>query len=164
MAPWRSQDRDRSCPQNDQCPSPVRRPAAAVMIYKAPHTNVETCWHQDVAYWLDMPDKRAVSCWVCHKELSFIVRPSIDVHFASLHVLAGGSGRRDDRQWDHVVWQVESDQLYLCHYISIVTLFAFTIDQDLAATSSRRDRTGRPRTAITSCSVSGAKTGASACP
>lgn len=35
-----------------------------MLIYKAPHTNTDVPWHQDQAYWLDMPDKRAVSCWV----------------------------------------------------------------------------------------------------
>ncbi|PKA98248.1 LOW QUALITY PROTEIN: phytanoyl-CoA dioxygenase PhyH [Flavobacteriaceae bacterium MAR_2009_75] len=35
-----------------------------MMINKAPYTNTITPWHQDVAYWTDMPDKRAVSCWV----------------------------------------------------------------------------------------------------
>ena len=35
------------------------------MIYKAPHTDTEVPWHQDQGYWLDMPDKRALSCWVC---------------------------------------------------------------------------------------------------
>ena len=34
-----------------------------MLINKAPHTNTETPWHQDEAYWIDMPDKRAVSCW-----------------------------------------------------------------------------------------------------
>ncbi|XP_078670874.1 phytanoyl-CoA dioxygenase domain-containing protein 1-like [Branchiostoma floridae x Branchiostoma belcheri] len=35
-----------------------------MLIYKAPQTNTCTPWHQDEAYWPDMPDKRAVSCWV----------------------------------------------------------------------------------------------------
>lgn len=35
-----------------------------MMINKAPHTNTITPWHQDAAYWIDMPDKRAASCWV----------------------------------------------------------------------------------------------------
>ena len=35
-----------------------------MLINKAPHTNTITPWHQDAAYWIDMPDKRAVSCWV----------------------------------------------------------------------------------------------------
>jgi phytanoyl-CoA hydroxylase len=34
-----------------------------MLINKAPHTNTITPWHQDAAYWIDMPDKRAVSCW-----------------------------------------------------------------------------------------------------
>ena len=33
-------------------------------MLKAPHTDTITPWHQDQSYWLDMPDKRAVSCWV----------------------------------------------------------------------------------------------------
>ena len=35
-----------------------------MLIDKAPHTNTITPWHQDAAYWIDMPDKRAVSCWM----------------------------------------------------------------------------------------------------
>lgn len=35
-----------------------------MLINKAPHTNTPTPWHQDAAYWIDMPDKRAVSCWI----------------------------------------------------------------------------------------------------
>ncbi|MFD7920623.1 phytanoyl-CoA dioxygenase family protein [Streptomyces sp. NPDC059740] len=35
-----------------------------MMIHKAPHTAVPTPWHQDAAYWVDMPDHRAVSLWV----------------------------------------------------------------------------------------------------
>jgi ectoine hydroxylase-related dioxygenase (phytanoyl-CoA dioxygenase family) len=35
-----------------------------MMINKAPYTNTSTPWHQDAAYWINMPDKRAVSCWV----------------------------------------------------------------------------------------------------
>lgn len=35
-----------------------------MLIDKSPHTNTPTPWHQDEAYWIDMPDKRAVSCWV----------------------------------------------------------------------------------------------------
>ncbi len=35
-----------------------------MLIDKAPFTNTLTPWHQDEAYWINMPDKRAVSCWV----------------------------------------------------------------------------------------------------
>eukprot|EP00045_Choanoeca_perplexa_P005346 m.45102 g.45102 ORF g.45102 m.45102 type:complete len:301 (-) comp13072_c0_seq1:1023-1925(-) len=35
-----------------------------MLIAKAPHTNTAIPYHQDEAYWLDLPDKRAVSCWV----------------------------------------------------------------------------------------------------
>ncbi|NAS11289.1 phytanoyl-CoA dioxygenase family protein [Poritiphilus flavus] len=35
-----------------------------MLINKAPHTNAPTPWHQDAAYWIDLPDKRAVSCWI----------------------------------------------------------------------------------------------------
>lgn len=35
-----------------------------MLINKAPMTNTITPWHQDAAYWIDMPDKRAASCWV----------------------------------------------------------------------------------------------------
>ncbi|ASY33107.1 MULTISPECIES: phytanoyl-CoA dioxygenase family protein [Streptomyces] len=35
-----------------------------MLIHKAPHADVATPWHQDAAYWIDLPDKRAVSIWV----------------------------------------------------------------------------------------------------
>ncbi len=35
-----------------------------MLINKAPFTNTPTPWHQDAAYWIKMPDKRAVSCWI----------------------------------------------------------------------------------------------------
>ncbi|MEM9674401.1 MAG: phytanoyl-CoA dioxygenase family protein [Cyclobacteriaceae bacterium] len=35
-----------------------------MLIDKAPFSETPTPWHQDCAYWIDMPDKRAVSCWV----------------------------------------------------------------------------------------------------
>lgn len=35
-----------------------------MLINKAPLTNSITPWHQDAAYWIDMPDTRALSCWV----------------------------------------------------------------------------------------------------
>lgn len=35
-----------------------------MMINKAPNTDTITPWHQDAAYWINMPDKRAASCWV----------------------------------------------------------------------------------------------------
>ncbi|HEA19901.1 MAG TPA: phytanoyl-CoA dioxygenase family protein [Pricia antarctica] len=35
-----------------------------MLINKAPYSNTQTPWHQDAAYWIDMPDKRAASCWV----------------------------------------------------------------------------------------------------
>lgn len=35
-----------------------------MLINKAPYTNTETPWHQDAAYWIKMPDKRSVSCWI----------------------------------------------------------------------------------------------------
>ncbi len=40
-----------------------------MLIDKAPHTNAATPWHQDEAYWLDMPDKRALSCWLALDEV-----------------------------------------------------------------------------------------------
>lgn len=39
-----------------------------MLIDKAPNTNTATPWHQDRAYWLTMPDTRAVSCWVALDE------------------------------------------------------------------------------------------------
>jgi phytanoyl-CoA hydroxylase len=35
-----------------------------MLINKAPFTNTPTPWHQDAAYWIKMPDKRSVSCWI----------------------------------------------------------------------------------------------------
>ena len=35
-----------------------------MLINKAPFTETPTPWHQDPAYWINMPDKRAASCWV----------------------------------------------------------------------------------------------------
>ena len=35
-----------------------------MMIHKAPYADAATPWHQDAAYWVDMPDHRAVSLWV----------------------------------------------------------------------------------------------------
>lgn len=35
-----------------------------MLIDKAPFSDTPTPWHQDCAYWIDMPDKRAVSCWL----------------------------------------------------------------------------------------------------
>jgi len=35
-----------------------------MLINKAPNTDTITPWHQDAAYWIDMPDKRAASCWM----------------------------------------------------------------------------------------------------
>lgn len=39
-----------------------------MLIDKAPFTNAPTPWHQDCAYWISMPDRRAVSCWVALDE------------------------------------------------------------------------------------------------
>ena len=39
-----------------------------MLIDKAPFTNAPTPWHQDAAYWISMPDTRAVSCWVALDE------------------------------------------------------------------------------------------------
>lgn len=35
-----------------------------MLIDKAPHTDTPTPWHQDAAYWVSLPDTRAVSVWV----------------------------------------------------------------------------------------------------
>lgn len=40
-----------------------------MLINKAPHTNTPTPWHQDAAYWIKMPDKRAASCWIALDEV-----------------------------------------------------------------------------------------------
>ncbi len=39
-----------------------------MLINKAPFTDTSTPWHQDAAYWIKMPDKRAVSCWLALDE------------------------------------------------------------------------------------------------
>ncbi|WPU92840.1 phytanoyl-CoA dioxygenase family protein [Mucilaginibacter sabulilitoris] len=39
-----------------------------MLINKAPHTATITPWHQDAAYWINMPDKRAVSFWLALDE------------------------------------------------------------------------------------------------
>lgn len=35
-----------------------------MLINKPPDTHTETPWHQDAAYWIDLPDKRALSFWI----------------------------------------------------------------------------------------------------
>jgi ectoine hydroxylase-related dioxygenase (phytanoyl-CoA dioxygenase family) len=35
-----------------------------MLIDKAPGTDTPTPWHQDWAYWPDLPDRRAASCWI----------------------------------------------------------------------------------------------------
>ena len=35
-----------------------------MIIAKGAHSDVETPWHQDESYWLDLPDKRALSFWI----------------------------------------------------------------------------------------------------
>lgn len=35
-----------------------------MLIIKASGTNTLTPWHQDEAYWVSVPDKRAASCWL----------------------------------------------------------------------------------------------------
>lgn len=35
-----------------------------MLINKGPYTDTPTPLHQDAAYWIKMPDKRAVSCWI----------------------------------------------------------------------------------------------------
>lgn len=35
-----------------------------MLINKPPFSNAITPWHQDCAYWIDMPDKRAISAWM----------------------------------------------------------------------------------------------------
>ena len=39
-----------------------------MLIDKAPHSNTATPWHQDCAYWIDLPDKRAASIWLALDE------------------------------------------------------------------------------------------------
>lgn len=39
-----------------------------MLINKAPNTNAPTPWHQDTAYWIDLPDRRAISFWVALDE------------------------------------------------------------------------------------------------
>ncbi|MFE4975942.1 phytanoyl-CoA dioxygenase family protein [Kitasatospora sp. NPDC056651] len=39
-----------------------------MMIHKSPGSSVPTPWHQDAAYWIDLPDTRAVTVWVALDE------------------------------------------------------------------------------------------------
>jgi hypothetical protein len=39
-----------------------------MLIDKAPRSGTPTPWHQDCAYWPDLPDKRAASCWIALDE------------------------------------------------------------------------------------------------
>jgi len=40
-----------------------------MLINKAPHTDTPTPWHQDAAYWIELPDTRAVSIWIALDEV-----------------------------------------------------------------------------------------------
>ena len=39
-----------------------------MLIDKAPQSGTPTPWHQDCAYWPDLPDRRAASCWIALDE------------------------------------------------------------------------------------------------
>lgn len=39
-----------------------------MLIDKAPGSGTPTPWHQDCAYWPDLPDQRAASCWIALDE------------------------------------------------------------------------------------------------
>ena len=39
-----------------------------MLIDKLPHTNTPTPWHQDMAYWIELPDVRSLSVWVALDE------------------------------------------------------------------------------------------------
>jgi ectoine hydroxylase-related dioxygenase (phytanoyl-CoA dioxygenase family) len=39
-----------------------------MLIDKASGTDTPTPFHQDMAYWVDLPDRRAVSCWIALDE------------------------------------------------------------------------------------------------
>ena len=39
-------------------------------FYQPANADVTTPWHQDEAYWLNMPDKRAVSFWVALQDVN----------------------------------------------------------------------------------------------
>ncbi len=40
-----------------------------MLINKAPYTDTPTPWHQDAAYWIELPDTRAVSIWIALDEV-----------------------------------------------------------------------------------------------
>ena len=42
--------------------------ASGMLIDKAPGTDAPTPFHPDMAYWVDLPDRRAVSCWIALDE------------------------------------------------------------------------------------------------
>jgi ectoine hydroxylase-related dioxygenase (phytanoyl-CoA dioxygenase family) len=42
-----------------------------MLINKAPRTSTITPWHQDAAYWINLPDKRATSFWLALDQATF---------------------------------------------------------------------------------------------
>lgn len=68
-----------------------------MLINKAPHTGTVTPWHQDAAYWINMPDKRAVSCWLALDNATIDngcmwYVPGSHLKEIRLHKSAGGKG------------------------------------------------------------------------
>ena len=45
-----------------------------MIIAKGAHSDVETPWHQDESYWLDLPDKRALSFWIPMQDVTVRVQ------------------------------------------------------------------------------------------
>ena len=45
-----------------------------MIIAKGAGSDVETPWHQDESYWLDLPDKRALSFWIPMQDVTVRVQ------------------------------------------------------------------------------------------
>ena len=49
-------------------------------IIQEPYTNTATPWHSDEAYWLDLPDKRALTFWFPMQDVDVSVTPDSYLH------------------------------------------------------------------------------------
>lgn len=68
-----------------------------MLINKAPHTGTITPWHQDAAYWINMPDKRAISSWLALDDATIDngcmwYVPGSHLTDLRTHTTAGGKG------------------------------------------------------------------------
>ena len=58
-----------------------------MIIAKGAHSDVETPWHQDESYWLDLPDKRALSFWIPMQDVTVRVE-CLPIEFSIMDFLA----------------------------------------------------------------------------